>query len=409
MAIVPRVLFVGFLAAASVVLPAQQRAPQMPPPVDPYTQAGPAAMAAAGYVSFGPFPFGNNHDSAEIDALLPHEPLLWIETAHFRIGCALAPREVGKDKAWVGKLRAELEQLAQRLPRIDPDAKRLDGWLRAHLVAQRAEQVYADVLRRLGRSTADFEAPTGHDPRAPRAFRGFGPYLGLPQKFTVLLVQRSASLAKYTAAHHGWANRRPTRFHDHKFGCAFFGAAEESDGGLLADDEALRTHLTFHVAHNLYTSYRSYGHNLPAWIVNGLAHGHARQVSTRFPVYALGHGPGSAPKDYLAWSERWPQMLKNGQFEALPTFVERMDVDAYSMDDHLQCWALVDWLMAARRSETMLFFERMKDPFHERLRFPTDGELFLRQREAMREAFGTDAAGLEAAWRTYRPTKVASR
>ncbi len=379
---------------------------QGPGGADPYTGADEQAMAGAGYVSFGPFPFGTNHDSEDVQELLPDEPLRWLETAHFRIGCALPASEVGKDKVWATQLRGQLQQLSRTVPGVDLKVTQLDPWLRVHLIAALAEGLYAEVSRELDRSDADFPAAPGHEAGLGEQFLGLGPFLGLPHKFTILIVQRPASLAKYTAAHHSWATTVPTRHHDHRFGNAFFGVAAN---GALAGDEALQTHVAFHVAHNLYTSYRSYGHNLPAWLVNGLAHRQSRKVSTRVPVYDLREGPGSSERDFLTWSRRWTTMLKRNEFEPLPTFVRRMDIDGFSMDDHLQCWALVDFLMAARRDETRQFVERMKDPFHERLRFPTDDELFTRQEVAMRTAFGTDAAGLEVAWRRYRPTQVASR
>ncbi len=403
---------VPLLLAAAIARPLnvpQRPTPATPAAVDPFTRGDEAALAAAGYASFGPFAFGTNHTSADISLLLADEPLLWIETAHFRIGTALPAIVVGGDKAWQLKLQGELERLGKRLPNVPLAPRQLDPWLRAHLIAQRAEEVYSDVLTNLHREASDFPAAPGHEPADAAKFLGLGPFLGLPQKFTLLLVQKSSSLAKYTAAHHSWATSNPTRFHDHRFGCAFFGAAIESNGGLLQNDEALRTHLTFHTAHNLYTSYRSYGHNLPTWLVTGLAHWHARLVSQRFPIYDLRTGPGGDPKLYLQWEKRWPVMLKARTFEPLASFVERMDVNGFSMDDHLQCWALVDWLLLTRRDATMQFLHRMKDPFHERLRFPTDGELFARQRTAMRESFGTDVVGLEQQWRKNPGTRVAQR
>lgn len=403
---------VPLVLAAAIALPlntSQRPAPAASSASDPFTRGDEAALAAAGYASFGPFAFGTNHTSADVVELLPDEPLLWIETAHFRIGSALPPIAVAGDKAWQLRLQGELERLGKRLPNVPLAPRQLDSWLRAHLIAQRVEEVYSEVLANLPADGADFPAAPGHEPGDPSRFLGLGPFLGLPQKYTILLVQKSASLAKYTAAHHSWATTNPTRFHDHRFGCAFFGAALESSNGLLQNDEALRTHLTFHTAHNLYTSYRSYSHNLPTWLVTGLAHWHARIVSQRFPIYDLRTGPGGDPKLYLQWERRWPVMLKARTFEPLASFVERMDVNGFSMDDHLQCWAFVDWLLLTRREATIQFLHRMKDPFHERLRFPTEDELFARQRIVMQQSFGTDAAGLEQQWRKSPGTRVAQR
>jgi hypothetical protein len=230
----------------------------------------------------------------------------------------------------------------------------------------------------------------------------------MPQKFTILLVRESASLSRYTAAHHGWSTSEPTRHHDHRFGTAFFGAAEGSSQGLLRNDLVLRTHLAFNVSWLLYVSWRSFGHNLPAWITDGLAHWHARRITTRVPVYDLEPGEAGRAR-YEQWSRRWLSMLRARQFEPLPDLFTRMDVNAFTMDQHLQSWALVDHLLEYHRPQFVLFLNRMKDPFHERLRFPTLEELQARQQEALRTAFGVDAAGLEANWRRMLVTKSSRR
>ena len=45
---------------------------------DPYTKADPAAMKKAGYTSFGPFTWGDDHDSRLIHKMLTHARILWI-------------------------------------------------------------------------------------------------------------------------------------------------------------------------------------------------------------------------------------------------------------------------------------------------------------------------------------------
>lgn len=382
--------------------------------VDPYTKGDPDAVRAAGYASLGPFPFGTNHASTDIEVLLPNEPLLWLETAHFRIGCALSPRVLPsdndrhRDKEALASVREELQRLARRLPTLRPDTNRLDPWLRAHLIAQRAEDVYQEVQGNLGCSDADFPAAPGDDPRQAATFRGLGPFLGLPQKYTILLLQKSASLSRYTAAYQSWSTPSPQRYSDHRFGSAFFGACEESDDSLLRQDLALRTHLTFHVAHNLYQSYRSYSHNLPAWLLTGLAHRHARRISGRYPIYDLRSADGAELLAYASWEQRAKTLPRSKDLEPLTTFLDRMDVGTFTARDHLQCWALVDWLMTQHPKATMQFLHAMKDPFHDRLRFPTDDELLARQRATLVQLFGGGAAALEERWRRA-PLTVAKR
>jgi hypothetical protein len=111
--------------------------------LDPYTKGDPAAMAKLGYVSFGPFPFGNiadkPTDSAKIDATLEFIQIRWVETKHFRIGLNLPEWPVPVDPETRGKIRRELEELQKVLPSVNPKIRILDPWLRVHLTAMRLE------------------------------------------------------------------------------------------------------------------------------------------------------------------------------------------------------------------------------------------------------------------------------
>lgn len=402
---VARALAAAALLFATAPAPAQARAAVPAGGVDPYTRGDAALMAKAGYVSFGPFPFGHRCTSDEVGALLVDEQLLWVETAHFRIGCSLPdlPLSGDKDREQMAKLGEELQRLALRLPGIRGKTAGLDPWLRLHLTAQRAEDVYRDVQQVLGCSDADFPAAPGDDPRQPSTYRGRGPFLGNPEKFTVLLVQRSVSLQRFTAAYHGLGTSRATVHHDHEFGSAFVGLAVESDGGRLRHDLALRKQLTFHVAQNLYNSFRSYRHNLPAWLINGLCQHHARRVTTRFPVFDLRSTADPDGKQYATWDKRATLLMRERRFEPLGTFCLRMDVHGFHLDDHLQSFALVGWLLAEHPTGLREFLQRMKDPFPDLHRFPTPEELAARQHQAMLHCFGCDAAQLDERWRSGQP------
>lgn len=363
---------------------------------DPYTGGVPAHVATARYVSLGPFPLGTNHDSGDVQRLLPDERLCWIETPHFRIGCALPPVEVRGSREWKARLAGELQVLAARLPGIDPKSKRLDRWLRAHLVAQRAEQLYADVVALLGCTADSFPADAGEQAPGP-GFRGVGPYLGMRQKFTILLLARGANQAAYTEAHHAFASTEPVRLQDARFGALVFVAAGDCGAGIGDDEEALAALLTYHLAFNLYTGYRSFGHHLPAWLPHGLALWHGRAVSAAVPLIDVRNDADR--EAWRRWDQRLAALRKDWAFRPLDDLFARIEPGSLDADDALQCWALLQWLLAERRQEFVRLFERMKDPFHGRLRFPTQAELLARQAEALQQAFGADTAGLEQQWR----------
>jgi hypothetical protein len=269
--------------------------------LDPYTRGKEDRLADLGYVSLGPLQLTSNHDSDDVQRLLGDERLRWIETRNFRIGFALSAAEAAGSPAFVQGLRQDLAELRQRLPAVDPRTKVLDAWLRAHLVALRAERLYADALVVLRRSQGDF-ASAGRDPRADATFAGLGPHFGMQQKFTILLLGKQTSLAKYSAAFHGGATTAAARRHDASFGNLVFAVAGDSVPGLGENEEALAATMAFHVAHNLYAGYRSFGHLLPAWIPEGLALHHARRVSGTAAVVDVRNDADRAA--YAAWPQR---------------------------------------------------------------------------------------------------------
>ena len=92
------------------------------------------------------------------------------------------------------------------------DARELDPWLRTHLIAQRCEELYAEVKANLGVSDDTFPPAPGHNPDDAPKFFGYGPYLGLPQKYSVLILTRVASLARYTRAYQKHETEHPRRY-----------------------------------------------------------------------------------------------------------------------------------------------------------------------------------------------------
>lgn len=374
---------------------------------DPYIGAGALALDSAGYLGLGPFEFGCNHTSLDIVTLLPDERIVWIETPHFRIGCGLPAVSVSGSREWQEHLRAELTVLSGKLPGINPKTRVLDPFLRAHLCAQRLEVLYRDVLLLLGRSDDDFPAVPGHDPRQPERFLGLGRHLGMQAKFTVLLLAKSTNLQRYTAAHHGWATGDPTRHLDHRVGSLRIVAAGDTAHHIGDDEEALAALLTYHAAQALYSGYRSFGHQLPAWLPHGLALRHARQISTRIPLLPM--RDEAQREQYRQWQKQLGVMRKDWSFTPLERLFAVVDEARLDPAESLQSWALIEWLASDRGEQLRAFVHAMKAPFHERLRFPTNEELLARQQAALQAAFGTDAVGLEAAWRQQSGPKTKVR
>src|SRR5262245_11266204 len=157
------------------------------PAVDPFTNGDAKLMAAAGVVRYAPLAWSGMVTTGTVDGVLGAGRVLWLETAHFRVGSALEPTALPESMEQRRLLLAALQRLKRKLPRVDEQPRRLDPWLRLHLYAQQAEELYADFQQRMGIDTSEFtggEAPNGS-------------YLGLPDKFLLLLLQKKSDLGRY--------------------------------------------------------------------------------------------------------------------------------------------------------------------------------------------------------------------
>jgi hypothetical protein len=368
--------------------------------VDPWTKGELGALARAGYVSLGPFVFGHAHTSYDVEQLLGDEPLAWIETAHFRIGCSVSPLELRGDRDWVARTKKDLAELARRVPAVRADARELDAWLRAHLIALRCEAIYAEVRDALGKTDAAFPAKPGHDPGDAATFLGNGPFLGMPEKFAVLIVRKGSSLARYTRRYMGGRETtEPMRHYEHG-GAMVLALAEESTDGLLRDDFALHTQLVYNLAFQLYNGYRGYGHELPVWLSLGLAHTHSRRVCPRYTAYERRVGQERESTPFWKWNERAVGLARNGVFEPLAALTARTDAAELGVEQHIQAWSVVDWMQRVHPAELRAFVHELKAPFHRQQRAPSAEELRARASASLQLAFGSDVAALEAAWRT---------
>jgi hypothetical protein len=396
----------GIVAVAAGLSLAAFAPAQRPPspsqraPVDPWTKGDAAALARAGYVSMGPFGFACRHTTADVEQLLGDEKIAWIETAHFRIGCALSPLELRGDRDWIARTKKDLAQLAKRIPSIKTDARELDPWLRTHLVALRCEALYAEIRDALGVADGVFPAAApGHDPREPDKFYGNGPHLGMPQKFAVLVVKKTSSLSRYTRRYMGGRETTEPMRHYEEGAAMVVALAEESTDGLLRDDFALHTQLVYNLAFQLYGGYRGYAHELPVWLALGLAHAHSRRVCPRFTAYERKAGGEREQTAFWKWDERAVGLARNGALEPLGELMARTDPTKVPVEQHIQSWAIVDWLQRTQAPALRTFLHELKAPFHEQRRPPRPEELRERETACLQRAFGKDAAALDAAWR----------
>lgn len=362
---------------------------------DPYTKNAPEALARAGYAAYHPFRFADGHTTADFEKTLGDGvEMRWIETAHFRIGSSL-PAYVAEDREEKERLRGELERLRARIPEAPAKLPRkLDPWLRAHLYAQRCEELLAEFARIFDLDAAPW--PSGPGQTMDGAYRGEGPYYGMPDKFTVLLFEKESSYGrvreKYLAGGGGPASAR------HLFarsGTLLF--AVHVQGSNLHEDTALHCALVYNLVFNLADGNKYYAHPAPLWLAAGLGHVLARRVSPKVNYFTDERAYSADEKDQWDWAPRVQARVKNQVWPAAERLFGLSDVARIEYVEHMMAWSRADFLLRERAAGLPAFLDGVKARLAEG-RTPTAEEIAAAQERALQAAFGFDAAGFDAAW-----------
>jgi hypothetical protein len=341
----PTRLAIAAAALLMAVLPCQQK-PDPPTkdddeilklgPVDPYTGKDAAAMSAAGIVAYGPFLWADNFSTTDVDNVLGERRVLWMETAHFRLGVTLKsanwPEEPDQRKA----LQEELRVLHKRVPKIPEKPKKLDPWIRLHLYAQRVEAAYAEFQKLIGVTDADFPAK-GPKPRE-------GAYLGLPDKFLLLVFQKKSDMARYMDRFCGRKDDTSCRFfHQKTFQMLACVAAEGLEG---FNEAGIHGHVMFAIYHNLVNGYNGFFYPLPLWLDEGLAHWYSRKVPTTTINCEIRDDEAVAEDKQNDWPVKVRRRAQHEgawfKFETMATWEKWEDMGYHA---HSQSWSRVDYLM----------------------------------------------------------------
>jgi hypothetical protein len=349
-------------------------------------------MAAAGVVAYGPFPWADQLSTDDVDRVLGERRVLWLETAHFRIGSTLAAAPMPEAQTQRKALLDELRDLRRRLPKAPPGPRRLDPWLRLHLYAQRAEDLYASFQRLLGVTDASFAG----GPEPPD-----GRYLGLPDKFLLLLFQKKADLARYLDRFCGVHSELPLRHYHQKSKQMLFVVAVE--GFEQFDEPALHSHVVYSLAHNLLSGYRGYAYALPQWLAEGLAHWYSRHVETAFINVAIRDADAVNDLDKHEWAKKVRLRAQHdGATFAFEQMLAWQKFDDLGYQAHVQSWSRVDWLMSLDPQKVGQLVHRLKS-----LPPPVDAAgmphatLVQAQLAALAEIFQLDPASFDRRWREW--------
>jgi hypothetical protein len=400
--------------AAPITTPAPANAKLPKWRIDPYTKNKPEALSKAGYASFGPFPFGNLGAKAvttdDVEKTLPYLQIHWIETAHFRIGIDLPAWNVPQDPEIKAKLRKELERLAEKLPGINTKPRTLDPWLRAHLFAQRCEDIYSEFMQLAMVTDDDFpqKASDIYVPVHNRAM-GMGPYLGMKEKYLLMLFEKEGSFNTYMKTYLGRDSHFGQRWHCKDVGCILFTIATECDEGRHKDDTALHGSVAFNVSQNLLDGFRHYSYDMPVWLREGLGHWFERRVSPRFNSFDQNEGsPADMKKEW-----KWQPYTKNlvttgGKFAPFPEAYAWRDFGNITFNDHVAIWSRMDFMMQQGPEKWSKFLFEVKG------RSSTNGtadqsDLVGAFREGIQKAYGFSVLQFDEKWAEWVKANYASQ
>lgn len=330
--------------------------------IDPYTKNDPAALKKAGYVRYGPFPFGEFGskliDTAYVDKHLSYAKIRWVETAHFRIGTTLPSWPVPADLWTRKKIRAELTRLKVKIPKVNPRTRSLDPWLRLHLTAQRMEEHYAEMQDWLGVQDADFPKNTKAR-KYGETYMGEGKYLGMPSKYMLLVTDKGNTYLDYLRNFTGLQSKFGQRWHFMKEHALFYGIGTDLGKGSLRNDTALHGHLVFNMTINLLDGFRHYSYDLPVWIREGLAHWFERRVSPKYNSFDQDEAAPLEPMNRWRWEPYVRQMLPvQKKWSPYARMLQWRQYGDISLNDHVMVWARVDFLMSFGKAKfKKLMFE----------------------------------------------------
>ena len=360
---------------------------------DPYTKKDPAAMKALGVKGYGPFPWADHHTTADIDKVLGEGRTLWMETEHFRLGFNLKtspwPEVSAERKACV----AECKALNKKWRKFPSKPKKLGPWIRVHLYAQRCERAYAEFSKLVGVTDKTFTKGS--------KTVGKGPYLGLPDKFLLMMFQKKSDMARYMSRFcDGTQADDSMRYFHKETGQLVLCISQEGMEGF--DAAGLHGHMTYALWQNMLNGYRGYFYPLPMWFSTGLAHYYSRKVETQFVNARIKDTESVDPDTQNKWAMK---VFKRSKHEGATIPFAKLSVlddwDDFGFHAHMQSWSRIDYLMSLDEQKVGLMLDKLKS-------VPNNGNWDLQGKQLQKmlpkllfNVFDMDGETFDANWRKW--------
>lgn len=363
----------------------------------PWCKSDPETMQKAGVVTHGPMPIAHG-TSDELPSKLSASQWIFLETAHVRWASSLSSTNVELDDQ--DRVNAELDRLRAVLPSVPVKPKKLDPWLRLHLIAMKGEEFHARFQKLLHVTDADF--PAARTANGP--FMGAGRYLGEKEKFEVVLHGSHATHGLFTKDFSGAQVRGALRWHFpdvHKMLVSI--PCDDPD---LKKDRWLFPHVVHNLSHLCFSAYKHFSYDPPTWIDEGLALAMEKEIE---PRSATNEGEEGTFNDRIApadWNDQVRKMIARGRQKSVADLLYVKEVGALDPDALYTCWSVARYLIDEQGEKLAMFLGGVKGQLDEK-GYPTGKDLPGLQRKLLKDVFEWTPQSLDELWKGWATKPIA--
>lgn len=362
----------------------------------PYCKNDPKILEKCGIVGHNKMPFGKA-TSDDFKKFLSYANPLFIESKHFRICLTLTEYDI-PEKDW--KLyEVEMEKLAKVLPNFKPKERKLDPWLRLHLLAQRCEDRYERYLKIIQLKDADF-----YERSFDKPYRGEGKYLGMRDKFEIVLLRNTREFTDALREQSGSMTRLTKREHFVDRGCLSFFIPCEGD---LKPDDQLWAHICHNLGHNFVLGYKYYSYEPPKWFEEGLAHVFEKEVHEDYNSFDSEEAALAEMTNARDWYQETLRIADKGRAASLATLIHKKSFNDISKEDHVIIWSKVDFMLRVYPNQTAKYLAAIRGQLNDK-GFPEGGDMTRTQRNILKDEFKLTFDEFDKEWEKWvRKTYVA--
>jgi hypothetical protein len=359
--------------------------------VCPWCKNDPELLRKAGLVSHGPMPIGNT-TSGDLSRDLPAGLWIFLESTHFRWASALPAIDI--EIAEQERVQGELDRLRAVLPGVPQKVRRLDPWLRLHLIAMKGEEFYTRFQKLLDVKDADF--PESRKSDGP--FMGDGRFLGEKDKFEVVLHSNRMTHNMFTRTFSGAQVTGALRW-GFKTPCKMLASIPCEDPD-LKKDRWLFPHIVHNLSHLFYCAYKHFSYDPPVWIDEGIALAMEKEIEPRSATNEGEEGTYRDAKTPADWFEAVRKMLTREKEKSVAELMYKKEVGSMDQDALFTSWSMARYLIDEHGGSLAKFLGGLKGQLDEK-GIPSGKDLPGLQRNLMKECFGWTPQALDEAWKAW--------